>query len=115
MHPRGAEFFVIRAINDDSMVEGESERLDALTLQCHMRNMVSKIRTVCVYYGSGPGTNPRFVEVANSFGKLLAENGIPLAHGGGSIGHMRAVATSVLDHGGTVTGIMPDFLTSREL
>ncbi|MFL6828323.1 MAG: TIGR00730 family Rossman fold protein, partial [Bradyrhizobium sp.] len=33
--------------------------------------MVSKIRTVCVYCGSGPGTNPRFVEAANSFGKLL--------------------------------------------
>jgi uncharacterized protein (TIGR00730 family) len=27
---------------------------------------------------------------------------------------MGAVATSVLDHGGTVTGIIPDFLTSRE-
>ena len=114
MHPRGAEFFVIRAINDDSMVEGESERLDALTLQCHMRNMVTKIRTVCVYCGSGPGTNPRFVEAAISFGKLLAENGIRLVYGGGSIGLMGAVATSVLDHGGTVTGIIPDFLTSRE-
>src|SRR5437868_7262113 len=114
MHPRGAEFFVIRAINDDSMVEGESERLDALTLRCHMRNMVSKIRTVCVYCGSGPGTNPRFVEAAISFGKLLAENGIRLVYGGGSIGLMGAVATSVLDHGGAVTGIIPDFLTSRE-
>src|SRR5437762_1043193 len=114
MHPRGAEFFVIRAINDDSMVEGESERLDALTLRCHMRNMVSKIRTVCVYCGSGPGTNPRFVEAAISFGKLLAENGIRLVYGGGSIGLMGAVATSVLDHGGTVTGIIPDFLTARE-
>ena len=27
---------------------------------------------------------------------------------------MGAVATSVLDHGGTVTGIIPDFLTIRE-
>ena len=27
---------------------------------------------------------------------------------------MGALATSVLDHGGTVTGIIPDFLTSRE-
>jgi uncharacterized protein (TIGR00730 family) len=27
---------------------------------------------------------------------------------------MGAVATSVLDHGGSVTGIIPDFLTSRE-
>src|SRR5256714_14945460 len=105
MHPRGAEFFVIRAINDDSMVEGESERLDALTLQCHMRNMVSKIRTVCVYCGSGPGTNPRFVQAANSFGKLLAENGIGLVYGGCTIRLNGAVGNTALEYRGTGTGI----------
>src|SRR5215472_15459374 len=75
---------------------------------------MSKIKTVCVYCGSGPGTNPRFVEAAKAFGKILAENGIRLVYGGGSIGLMGAVATSALDHGGTVTGIIPDFLTIRE-
>ena len=75
---------------------------------------MNKIKTVCVYCGSGPGTNPRFVEAAIALGKALAESGIRLVYGGGSIGLMGAVATSVLDHGGTVTGIIPDFLTSRE-
>jgi uncharacterized protein (TIGR00730 family) len=75
---------------------------------------MNKIRTVCVYCGSGPGTNPRFIETAIGLGKILAENGIRLVYGGGSIGLMGAVATSVLDHGGTVTGIIPDFLTTRE-
>jgi uncharacterized protein (TIGR00730 family) len=75
---------------------------------------MSTIKTVCVYCGSGPGTNPRFVEAARAFGKILAESGIRLVYGGGSIGLMGAVATSVLDHGGTVTGIIPDFLTIRE-
>ncbi len=72
---------------------------------------MNKIKTVCVYCGSGPGTNPRFVEAAIALGKALAENGIRLVYGGGSIGLMGAVATSVLDHGGAVTGIIPDFLT----
>ena len=76
--------------------------------------MTNKIRTICVYCGSGPGTNPRFVEAAIALGKALAENGIRLVYGGGSIGLMGAVATSVLDHGGNVTGIIPDFLTTRE-
>jgi uncharacterized protein (TIGR00730 family) len=75
---------------------------------------MNKIKTVCVYCGSGPGTNPRFIEAAIGLGKALAENGIRLVYGGGSIGLMGAVATSVLDHGGAVTGIIPDFLTSRE-
>jgi uncharacterized protein (TIGR00730 family) len=75
---------------------------------------MNTIKTICVYCGSGPGTNPRFIEAAIALGKTLAENGIRLVYGGGSIGLMGAVATSVLDHGGTVTGIIPDFLTSRE-
>ena len=75
---------------------------------------MNKIKTVCVYCGSGPGTDPRFVESAIALGKALAESGIRLVYGGGSIGLMGAVATSVLDHGGTVTGIIPGFLTARE-
>jgi hypothetical protein len=75
---------------------------------------MNKIKTVCVYCGSGPGTNPHFVEAAIALGKALAENGIRLVYGGGSIGLMGALATSVLDHGGVVTGIIPDFLTARE-
>jgi uncharacterized protein (TIGR00730 family) len=75
---------------------------------------MSKIKTVCVYCGSGPGTNPHFVEAAIALGKAFAENGIRLVYGGGSIGLMGAIATSVLDHGGSVTGIIPDFLTARE-
>lgn len=75
---------------------------------------MSKIKTVCVYCGSGPGNDPRFVEAAKAFGRVLAENGIRLVYGGGSLGLMGALAGSVLDHGGTVTGIIPDFLTVRE-
>ena len=75
---------------------------------------MSKIKTICVYCGSGPGSNPRFIEAAIALGKVLAEKRIRLVYGGGSIGLMGALATAALDHGGTVTGIIPDFLTSRE-
>jgi hypothetical protein len=75
---------------------------------------MNKIKTVCVYCGSGPGTNPHFIEAAKALGQALAENGIRLVYGGGSLGIMGAVASSVLDHGGQVTGIIPDFLKMRE-
>ena len=78
-----------------------------------MINM-SKIKTICVYCGSGRGNNPRFIEAAKSFGKMLADNGIRLVYGGGAVGIMGALASSVLDNGGTVTGIIPSFLTARE-
>jgi uncharacterized protein (TIGR00730 family) len=76
---------------------------------------MSKIRNVCVYCGSGPGTNPRYIEAATQFGRILAENDVGLVYGGGSNGMMGAVASAVLDHGGRVTGIIPDFLVKREL
>lgn len=75
---------------------------------------MNTIKTVCVYCGSGPGTNPRFVEAAIGLGKALADNGVGLVYGGGSVGLMGAVAKSTLDHGGMVTGIIPDFLVKRE-
>lgn len=87
--------------------------LDDVAMRCHIAFMAS-IKNICVYCGSGPGTNPGFVKAATAFGKILAENGIGLVYGGGSIGLMGAVATGALDHGGRVTGIIPDFLTARE-
>lgn len=73
------------------------------------------IKAVCVYCGSGAGTNPGFIEAARSLGGILAKNSIRLVYGGGSIGLMGAIADSVVDHGGEVTGIIPDFLKAREL
>jgi uncharacterized protein (TIGR00730 family) len=76
---------------------------------------MSEIKTVCVYCGSGPGTNPRFIESAKALGKAFGENGIRLVYGGGSLGMMGAVAKAVLDHGGQVTGIIPEFLIRKEV
>ena len=75
---------------------------------------MSKINAICVYCGSSPGTDPAFVEAARGFGKILAEKGVRLVYGGGSVGLMGAVAEAALDNGGEVTGIIPEFLTQRE-
>jgi uncharacterized protein (TIGR00730 family) len=75
---------------------------------------MSKINAVCVYCGSSSGTEPTFGEAAAKFGKILAENGVRLVYGGGSVGLMGALAEAVLAHGGKATGIIPEFLTMRE-
>lgn len=72
------------------------------------------IDTVCVYCGSSPGANPVYIEMAKKFGAKLAEQGIDLVYGGGGIGIMGAVARAVLQGGGKVTGIIPDFLLLKE-
>jgi uncharacterized protein (TIGR00730 family) len=75
---------------------------------------MSKINALCVYCGSSPGTDPAFAETARSFGKILAESGVRLVYGGASIGLMGALAGAVIDHGGAVTGVIPEFLTAAE-
>jgi uncharacterized protein (TIGR00730 family) len=78
------------------------------------RENPGKIRKICVYCGSGPGTDPAFVEAARAFGAVLAKNGIGLVFGGGAVGIMGELAQAVRHHGGEVTGIIPEFLVARE-
>jgi uncharacterized protein (TIGR00730 family) len=75
---------------------------------------MAPLRTVCVYCGSGFGGDPAFTAAAVTLGKALAEAGIGLVYGGGNVGLMGTVARAVIENGGHVTGIIPDFLKSRE-
>lgn len=75
---------------------------------------MSKIEKICVYCGSGPGTNPAFVKSATDFGTIMAKNGIGLVYGGGDMGMMGTVADAVRAAGGHVDGIIPEFLLTKE-
>jgi uncharacterized protein (TIGR00730 family) len=69
---------------------------------------------LCVYCGSSPGTDPAHVAAARALGGAMAEAGIGLVYGGGSTGLMGETARAVLAGGGHVTGIIPEFLVSKE-
>lgn len=60
------------------------------------------------------GTDPTHAKQALALGHILAENKIRLIYGGGNTGLMGKVARGALDNGGKVTGIIPEFLTSKE-
>ncbi|MCB1471524.1 MAG: TIGR00730 family Rossman fold protein [Rhodobiaceae bacterium] len=75
---------------------------------------MSDIQSICVYCGSGAGENPAYAKAAQRFGGLLADHDIRLVYGGGGLGLMGTVARAVLDSGGQVLGIIPEFLESRE-
>jgi uncharacterized protein (TIGR00730 family) len=75
---------------------------------------MSTIRNICVYCGSGPGTDPRFVRDATALGSIMADKGIGLIYGGGSVGLMGAVSSGAIAKGGKVTGVIPEFLSGRE-
>ena len=73
------------------------------------------LRAVCVYCASSTGTDPALAESAVALGRLLAERGLELVYGGGSVGLMGLIADTVMTNGGTVTGIIPTSLMPREV
>ena len=75
---------------------------------------MARINSICVYCGSQTGTEPKYVAAATELGRTMAQEGIDLVYGGGSLGIMGAVSEAVLAHGGAVTGIIPDFLVAKE-
>ena len=73
------------------------------------------MKRLCVYCGSAPGNSPQFTAAARQLGEAVAERGIELVYGGARVGLMNEVASAALAKGGTVIGVLPRFMSSREL
>ncbi|MBQ9068047.1 MAG: TIGR00730 family Rossman fold protein [Eggerthellaceae bacterium] len=69
---------------------------------------------ITVYCGVALGNSPAYKQSAIDLGTWMAQAGHTLVYGGGGIGMMGALANAVLDHGGNVLGIIPQFLVDRE-
>ncbi len=76
---------------------------------------MKNVNSLCVFCGSRVGADAAFAEAAEQLGRCLAERRVRLVYGGGSIGLMGVVMQAVLDHGGEVTGVIPEFLMRREV
>lgn len=76
--------------------------------------MPVSVKTVAVFCGSRFGNDPRYRQVAQEAGQILAQHNIRLIYGGGAHGLMGVVADATLRAGGNVTGVIPHFLHTRE-
>jgi len=76
---------------------------------------MKKIGSVCVYCGSSSRVAESYKTAAREFGEILAGNSIELIYGGGQVGIMGILADAVLAAGGSVTGIIPEFLFEKEV
>jgi uncharacterized protein (TIGR00730 family) len=70
--------------------------------------------SLCVYCGSKPGRDPRFVDAASRVGNWIGRHGGQLVYGGGNNGLMGVVADATLAAGGTVVGVIPESLVIKE-
>lgn len=73
------------------------------------------MRSICVFCGSSLGSRPVYQTAATTLGTVLANRGLQLVYGGGNVGLMGVVADAVLAAGGTVIGVIPEFLAAKEL
>lgn len=72
------------------------------------------MRSVCVFCGSHAGTDPRFKTLAIAAGQTIARSGMRLVYGGAEAGLMGEMARAALKEGGSVLGIIPEFLIPSE-
>lgn len=73
------------------------------------------MKRITVFCGSSIGTDEVFKNEATLLGKTLAKQNIGLVYGGAKVGVMGAVADGVLNAGGKVIGVIPQFLRTKEV
>ncbi|MBQ7191747.1 MAG: TIGR00730 family Rossman fold protein [Paludibacteraceae bacterium] len=71
------------------------------------------MRSVAVYCASSSQVRESFFREAYRLGECLATEGIELIYGDGGIGLMGELARGVLDKGGKVTGVIPQFMVDE--
>jgi uncharacterized protein (TIGR00730 family) len=76
---------------------------------------MTAIHSLAVFCGSRLGVNPAYAKAGRALGRGLGRAGIRLVFGGGRIGIMGVVADAVLETGGKVLGVIPEFLTHWEI
>jgi uncharacterized protein (TIGR00730 family) len=68
---------------------------------------------VCVFAASSSRIDSVYSSAASELGSLLAEAGMTIIYGGGGIGLMGKLADAALEKGGSVTGVIPEFMKAE--
>ncbi|MDR0835802.1 MAG: TIGR00730 family Rossman fold protein [Tannerella sp.] len=75
--------------------------------------MCNKIKNAAIYCASSNEINDIYKNAAAELAVLLAKKGINIINGAGNMGLMQVISDAALAVGGTVTGVIPDFMIER--
>lgn len=70
---------------------------------------------ITVYLGANEGSDPALRKAVAELGTWIGASGNALVYGGSKSGLMGAIADSVLEAGGEVTGVEPQFFVTNEM
>lgn len=80
-----------------------------------MIDIPEAIKNICVYCGSANRVDQTYKDAATAMGKAIVSSGRGIVYGGGRVGMMGLVADAGIDNGGSVIGIIPEYLVHKEL
>jgi uncharacterized protein (TIGR00730 family) len=69
---------------------------------------------ITVFCASSNQVAPAYYEAIEELGKILASELVDTWYGGGKAGLMGRLAESVLKQGGTITGVLPEFMKAQQ-
>jgi len=76
---------------------------------------MNKLLSITIFCGSSTGNDAQYAEIAYQIGQFLAKNKITLIYGGAKVGLMGAVADGCIQSDGKAIGVLPHFLSSKEI
>jgi uncharacterized protein (TIGR00730 family) len=82
---------------------------------CQMDDNRNFIRSIGVFCGTSMGAGEGYADAATTMSKLLVGAGITMVYGGGNVGLMGIMADTMLEMGGNVVGVIPEYLVDKEL
>jgi uncharacterized protein (TIGR00730 family) len=82
---------------------------------CGMDDNRDCIRAIGVFCGTSIGAGEGYSVAARAMAKLLVGEGITMVYGGGNVGLMGVMADTMLEAGGKVIGVIPEYLVDKEL
>ena len=85
--------------------------MDQWGVASYLRSM----QYIAVFCGASAGHDPVYMSSARAVGRSIAQRGLGVVYGGGHVGLMGAVADAAMEAGGKVVGVIPGFMTEREL
>lgn len=69
---------------------------------------------ICVNCASSAKIDPVYFDATGRLAKLFVESNVEVVYGGGAVGLMGKLADTVIEHGGKIKGIMPQFMNEVE-
>lgn len=75
----------------------------------------NNLKSVAVFCASSDGVDSAIFNEAYNVGEYFAKQNINLIYGGSKLGLMGQVAKGVLENNGTATGVIPEFLKTKEV